>query len=570
MLRSLRVQGLAVIEEARLELDAPFVVLSGETGAGKSLLVDALGLLCGGRGSASLVRTGASRLLVEGEFGGPFEPEILAILSGAGIELEEERIVLRREITAAGRGRGWINESLVGMGFLADVASRLVRIRGQNEAPDLADPASARDQLDRFAGLEAERRISFEAFERWRGLADRCRELAEGERERESRLDFAKFQLDELRQLSLRPGEEEELVEDRNRLAHAARIGEAASEASELLAEGEASASERLGKARKALAAVGSFAAEAAEMAVEAGELADRMTELARRATQLASAAEPDPERLEKVEERLERLRRLCRKHGVASSELSDRAAALESEIAGLAAASDELGKRIPERDRALADWIRIGEKLSAARKKGAPKLAKAIRGGLDELAMPGTTLEFRIGTAPRADSPVLREGAPVDFGPAGWDRVDLLVSPNPGEPPRPLGRIASGGELSRIQLALAAALLGTERGEPRTIVFDEVDSGVGGSAAVAIARKLRALSESDQILVVTHLASIAARAHLHVRVVKSAADDVTRATAEPLDGEARIEELARMLAGDGRGKEARAHAKALLAEARG
>ncbi len=569
MLKTLRVTDFAVIEQAELDLDAPFVVLTGETGAGKSLLVDAVGLLTGGRAAAGMVRTGSKRLLVEGEFEGVRSPELLAKLDAVGISVEaEEPIVLRREVAAGGRSRAWVNGSLVGVGFLSDIAGSLVRIRGQNEAPDLADAERARDTLDRFGNLGADRAALSKSFSEWRALDAECERLATGERERESRLDFARFQLEEIRQVDPRPEEDEQLTRERSRLAHAAKLGEAASEAFDRISEGDGSAGEQVGRARKALAPLASLVPEAGEILSAIDDLAGRIDELGRQVADLASSTEPDPARLEKVDDRLEKIRRLLRKHGGTIPELLEKQTALVAEVAELEGASDALAKLAPRRDLALAHYGELADRLSAARRKAAPKLAKAVLRHLADLGMPATTLEFRFGVATRGASPLLREGKPCEFGEAGFDQIELVASPNPGEALRPLARIASGGELSRIQLALAAALLGGDRHTALTVVFDEIDSGVGGAAAIGVGRKLADLARDEQVLCVTHLATIAAQARRHYRVVKAVEGERTRVSIEPLEGERRIDELARMLSGQPQAREARDHARALLDEA--
>lgn len=571
MIRTLRVRDFAVIEAADLEFDDPFVVLTGETGAGKSLLVDALGLLSGGRAASGLVRAGAKRLLVEGEVDGPFPPALRARLAENGIELAEgEPLLLRREVTASGRSRAWVADSLVGIGFLAEVAAQLIRIRGQNEAPDLADAASARDALDLAGGLSALRGEMEAAWREWHRLDEECRQLEEGERDRESRLEFARFQLDEIRALAIAPDEEESLSREKSRLAHAARIGEAAGEAFDRLSEGEGSAAEQLGRARKALTTLAPLVPEVAELVEAVEEVSGRLTDLAGRMADLMAAAEPDPARLDEVSERLERIRRLVRKHGCPVAELGAKETTLAAEVAALEGASGDLARLVPRRDRALSEATKIAAKLSQARQKAAPKLARAVRRHLDDLAMSGTSLEFTFGVVPRAGSAAQRDGVAVELGPSGWDRVELLATTNPGEPPRPLGRIASGGELSRLQLALAAALLGSGKRLPQTVVFDEIDAGVGGAAAVAVGTKLRALAADDRILCVTHLATIAARAHRHFRVSKQVDGERTRVDVTRLEGNDRVDELARMLAGESGSPEARRHAEALLAGAAG
>lgn len=567
MLRTLRVRDFAVIEAAELELDAPFVVLTGETGAGKSLLVDAVGLLTGMRAGAGLVRAGCQRLLVEAEFDCPRAEELEGKLDAAGIAVEEGSVILRREISATGRSRAWVNGSQVGVGLLADLASSLIRIRGQNESPELSDSSSATATLDVY-GSQGDLRAGIAAgYREWSELAERCEALRSGEREREGKLDFARFQLDEIRAVSPRPEEEESLTRERSRLAHAARIREVCNEAFERISEGDSSAADQIGRARKSLGSLNGLVPEIDEIVRDVEEVNGRIQELSSRIGALAQAVEDDPARLEMVEERLEKIRRLLRKHGASVAGLLEKEEVLEREIAELAGSSEELARREPERDKALAFYAGLADRISQERRTAAPRLVRSVQKHLKDLAMGGTALEFRFSTQPKAGSPLERGGERVDFGPTGFDRVELLASANPGEPLRPLGRIASGGELSRIQLALAAALLGGKGHRSRALVFDEIDAGVGGSAAVSVGRKLRALSSDDQILCVTHLATIAARAHRHYRVVKETDGQRTRVSVETLSGNERIDELARMLAGEPHAKEARAHAKALLAE---
>lgn len=580
MLRRLLVRDLAVLEKAELPLDASFVALTGETGAGKSLLVDAVELVCGGRGSAASIRTGAARLLVEAELDS--RPEALAKLEEAGIPAEpDEPLVIRREISRAGKSRAFVNGSLVSLSFLSELTAPMLRIRGQSEAPELVDGEATLASLDEFAAAADERRAVAETYRTFAELEARCSELSRTERERESRLDFARFQLAEIRGLAPRAGEEEVLAAERGRLQHAGRIRSACAEATDRLLEGEGSASDQVGLARRALAPLVALVPEAGGLAEELDDLAERLAAAGSRAAHLAASAEEDPARLEEVDERLDRLRRLVRRHGATVTDLLEAEARIAAEVSGLETAGDELARLVPLRDVALVRYREAAAVLSRKRQAAAPLLATAVSKRLSELAMPEARLVLELRTSPRAGSPLHVDGHELDFGPSGFDRAQLLATTNRGEPLRPLSKIASGGELSRLQLALAAALVdppaakgakrkGSEPAAraPITLVFDEIDAGVGGAAAVAVARTLRDLALRDQVLCVTHLASIAARATLHCRVAKHALGERTTVDVEPLDGAERVRELARMLAGEPDGAEALAHARALLAEA--
>lgn len=569
MLTSLTVRDFVLIEEAELQLDGSFVVLTGETGAGKSLLVDAVGLLLGGRANSNLIRSGAKRLLIEGEFDVPVGSGLIARLEEAGIPVNvDEAVILRREVAVSGRSRAWINGSQVGVGFLSEVAVDLARIRGQNEAPDLADPRRTLDTLDRYAQLETLRAEVGLAFGAWSELASKLEKLHTGEREREARLDFARFQLEEIEKVSPKTGEEEELAWDRSRLAHAARIREVGGAALDAISEGEDSGIDRLGVARRELHALAGIVPDTEEMVRELDELGERVQDLSRRIGSLAQEAEDDPERLAQIEDRLDQIRRLLRKHGGTVSELLEKQEQLRLEVEELAGASSEITRIEPALAESLRAYSTLADRISASRRAAAPRLTREVRRHLVDLAMESAELELTFTALENTNSSLERDGKKVSFSAVGYDKLELLARTNPGEPPRVLNKVASGGELSRLQLALAVALLGNRARTGLTLVFDEIDAGVGGAAAVSVARKLSELAKNDQVLCVTHLASIAARSDCHYRIEKATDGESTTVRVTRLKDDDRVAELARMLAGEPDGREAREHARALLQEA--
>ncbi len=550
MLRRLTVKNLAIVEDLELELGEGLTVITGETGAGKSILVDALALLAGGRGSADLVRQGASRLVVAGEF--EADAGVRAELVRAGLP-EGETVLLRRELASDGKGRAFVEDEPAPVRTLARVGDRLVAILGQASEQDLVDPGAALELLDAFAKADAEREAVASAAQLWRQAGEKREALETSRRERGQRLEMLAFQVREIEAVAPDEREDAELPAERERLLHADRIRRAGETALEALSEGEGSAADRVGEAARAFAELEAIDPREAAHREEAEDLKRRIADLAAAARDAAGAIEADPDRLTALESRLEQIARLKRKYGATVAEILARLAALKAEHEELANIEDALDRRSREEADARKAYVGAAAALSARRSAAAARFSAAVEKEFRGLAMEKARLRCALAALP--------EEAPR---PLGAETASFLFAPNPGEPEKPLEKIASGGELSRLQLAIRSVAAG-RGGRGRTLVFDEVDAGIGGRVAEVVGRKLRDLAARDQVLCVTHVPQIAALADRHFLAEKREARGRTVATVRALGGRERVAEIARMLAGETVPETALKHARTLL-----
>jgi DNA repair protein RecN (Recombination protein N) len=552
VLRRLHIRNLAIVEDVSLELSEGLTVITGETGAGKSILVDALALLAGGRGSSDLVRRGADRLTVSGEFDA--DARARAVLSDAGLPDGGDRLVVRRELAADGRGRAFVEDEPAAVRTLARLGERLVAIHGQSSEQELADAEAPLEILDGYAKADAEREATAAAAREWGHARERRESLESSARTRTERLDLLEFQIREVESARPEPGEEERLRSERQRLLHADRIRRAAGAALDALSEAEGSAADRLGEAARAFAELAAIDPAEDSHREEADELKRRVADLAAAARDAAESIDADPDRLQALETRLAELQRLERKHGASGAELLARLEAWKVERAELSDVDDALDRRRKDEEKARAAYLGAAKALSSRREAAAAKLTAAVGRELEGLALGKARL--RVALTPRPnDEPRA----------SGLESAQFLFAPNPGEPEKPLERIASGGELSRLQLALRAVAAGRKSGG-RTFVFDEVDAGIGGRVAEVVGRRLRDLAAHDQVLCVTHVPQIAALADAHFHAEKREVKGRTVAAVRLLEGRERVAEIARMLAGERVPETALEHAKTLLA----
>lgn len=550
MLLELRIRDFAVIRDLSLRAGAGLTVLSGETGAGKSIIVGALGLLLGERASSQTVRKGARRALVEAVFDVTEEPRVLARLGELGVAAEDGLLVLRREVSAEGRSRGWLNGSPATAGLVGELGSLLVDIHGQHEHQSLLRAAEQRRILDAFAGADELAGEVGRRFEAWRGWESLLREKAGRVRDLRAKEDFLRFQVDEIRQARLRHGEEEELQQEASRLQHAEELALGTRGLHEALYEGEASLTDRLAGLQGTLERLARLDPALGEVAGLLEEAYHLLVEAARRLGDYAEGIEPDPGRLEEVRRRQELLFRLKRKYGATLEEVLETGSRLEKELQELEGADVDLQALEAQVEEAHRAFLQDTRRLSEARRRGAEGLERAMEALLPELGLPGA--RFQVALFPLAEP-----------GGGGAERVEFLVSLNPGFDPGPLQRIASGGELSRVMLALKT-VLGQVDPVP-TLIFDEIDAGIGGEVAVQVAAKLREVSRRHQVFVITHLPQIASRAHHHWLVEKVEVEGLASTVVRELEGEERIRELARMLGGDPESATSREHARELL-----
>lgn len=568
MLRELHVKNLAVLAAASVDLGEGLNVLTGETGAGKSIVVDSLLLLAGARAEADLLRTGAETLTVTGIF----EPAGTAwrgVLEDAGIEPDGPELLVRREIQREGRNRVYVNDQPATARLLTDLAPFLLRIHGQREEMGLVDPELQRVWLDRMGGPQGEEllRATEQAHDAWRRLRDRLDRARGDERVRRERLDLLRFQAREIDDAHLTAGEDEELKAERDVLRNREEITRALGSSYDLLFDDEDAAVDRLGRAQTLLEGIAQWEPKAGEWGGELEELRVRLDELAADLRRRVDGLEADPDRLNQVEDRLARVERLVRKYGTDVAGILERRRAIEREIDELT--EDEAGREeLEARERQARErYCQTALELSAARRLWGRELAQRMEQEMKDLGLAKARIEVALERRRLEGSPVEVDGESVESGPRGIDQVVYLFAANPGEEARPLARVASGGELSRLYLALQLAARGEEtaRETSPTLVFDEADVGVSGAQAAALGRKLQRLASGAQILAVTHLPQMACHADHHFRVTKHVRDGRTHTHVEALDRDARITEIARLLAGEEITEASRSHARELI-----
>ncbi len=569
VLRDLHIQNLAVVEEARVEFGPGLNVLTGETGAGKSIVVDSLALLAGARASSELIRTGAETLSVAGVFepaGGKWREALL----GAGFESVGGEVVVRREISRSGRNRVFVDDRPVTLSLLAEVGPFLLRIHTQREELGIVAPQLQRGWLDRSGGASAEeicRRVR-SCYATYVELAARLERVSGDERLRMERIDLLRFQAGEIDAASLRSGEEDELRGERAVLRHAETIREALGASYSLLFEEDGAAADKISQAERHLESIAEWQPDARAWGESLSSYRLGLEEMARDLRDGLDRIGSDPERLNTVEERLARLERLFHKYAPTAAEILAIREEMARELQELESDSEEREELARQVEAALAAYREVALELSARRKEWGERLARVVQDELADLAMKRARFAVRLDRRRAEGSPVKVRGDSVDFSAEGFDQVIFQLAANPGEELLPLARTASGGELSRAYLALQLAVRGEGEASGATLVFDEVDSGIGGAQAAALGRKLKRLSRGGQILSVTHLPQLASHADVHLKVVKRVSEGRTLTRVEPLDDQARIDEVARMLAGKKVTPLSRSHAEELIAGA--
>jgi len=558
MLLSLTIRDVVLIDKLTVGFSPGLCALTGETGAGKSILLDSLGLALGNRADSNLVRKGAEQASVTAAFELPDNHPAESLLAEHGLAPEEDTLVLRRVVRANGRGRAYVNDQPVSAGLLRQLADHLVEIQGQFAQRGLMDPNTHRDLLDGFGGLLDQRQTVAQRYAEWRD-AIAAREAAERELDQARRdEDFLRHALEELDNLAPQPGEEAHLAEQRNRLMNAEKLVAAFNTAEAELTGGESGrgAQESLAGARRALERTAEVAGEDVQHALDALDRAMAESEDAlARLHSLSSEIELDSGQQQEIEDRYFALKDLARKHGVEVDALPD----LRERFAQRLAAIDSGGERITELARQAQEardaYAAAAQALAEQRRAAAERLDAAVNAELPPLKLD----KARFATT-------FTELDEDQWGPQGMERVAFQVATNPGANPGPLGKIASGGELSRFLLALKVVL--AQVSAPRALIFDEVDSGIGGATAAAVGDRLARLARDRQLLVVTHSPQVAARADHHLRVAKTDAGETVLTDVSALAAEERREEIARMLAGTEITDEARAAADKLMGAA--
>ena len=551
MLLELVVENYAIVDRLRIHFHSGLNLLTGETGSGKSIVVDALALLLGGRASADTIRTGESRARVAGIFDVREHAAIRRLLEPAGLETEDGELLIEREILAGGKSRAFVGSRPVSAGLLRDVAPFLADIHGQHDQQLLFSAEAQRAMLDAFGGhRELLERVAG-IYAGWRSAAAELEELERSEQEKLRLLDLWSFQRSEIESAALKPNEEAELESERRVLQNVQRLQEAAETAYAALYDGQESAISLARTAAKRLDELCRIdsSLEGLREHLKAADVS--LKEAAYGLRDYLGRLEANPSRLEEVETRLAAIDKLKRKYGQSIPEILAFVEDVRRQISAVEHAGERMEELRRARERLASEYRQAAAELESQRAAAARKLEKRVEAELAQLAMERTV--FRIEIAPAAWS---EDGA---------NRVEFLVSPNAGEEPRALEKVASGGEISRIALALKTCLAGPKTGHVRTLVFDEVDAGVGGSAAEGVGRRLKKLAAANQVLCVTHLPQIASFADHHYLVAKQEAGGRTVATVEELEGSERTKEIGRMLSGQKLTPEALKHAEQLI-----
>lgn len=568
MLRRLLIHDLAIIDELALELGPGFVVFTGETGAGKSIIIDALGLVLGGKADPALVRAGTEAARVEATFkiAGPTQKALTAVLQREALDEDGDEIVLAREVRREGRSTARVNGRLVSAPVLRELAELLVDVHGQGEHLSLLRPREHVFMLDRYGALEAEREKLTALVRNVGALRQELTTLRQNERERERRLDMLDFQIQEIGAARLKPGEETGLLQERARLANAEKLAAQADDVIRALSgddDGDGAA-DLLSKAARLLTGLARIDTGLAESQTLALALAEQARDLGATLSDYREGLEHNPKRLNDVEERLETLARLQRKYGERLEDVLAFAERALKERDSLANASTRIAELVEKERTLLAEIGRLGEQLSTRRRQSARKLSAGIERELADLKMERGRFDVSQDRQQSAEG-APTEGGPVAFDHTGLDRIEFLIAPNPGEGLKPLAKIASGGEAARLMLALKGVLAQTD--PTPTLIFDEIDQGIGGRVGAIVGRKLWAIASmgGHQVVCITHLPQLAGYADQHFKVEKLIDGGRTSTHVRTLTEAERPAEIAQMLGG--MGENIRASAEELLAE---
>ncbi|MEO8577031.1 MAG: DNA repair protein RecN [Gemmatimonadales bacterium] len=553
MLTELRIRNFAIIESLTLPLAEGFNVLSGETGAGKSIIVGALGFLLGERGSSDLIRTGADKAMVEGGFDIDKSSAIAGMIDDRGIDTEEGTVVLKREISSAGRGRAWANGSPVTATILGEIGRALVNLHGQHEAQTLLDGESQRSILDTFGGASSQAEAVSAAHSELARIKREIAQLTSRRSDAEKRADYLRHVAREIEEAKLTSGEDKSLEDEARVLENADDLRGLAQGMKAVLSSDEEGVLERLASVNRSLAAIQRVDPAGARLQEQFDAGFYALEELARAVDDYASSVELDPDRLEEVRRRREVIYSLVKKYGPSLDDVIETGRKSRAELDLVDSGSFDLNQ-LREREAAAAHGLNVAaKKLSEQRSAASKKLSKAVDVVLPDLGMTGGKFTVTLNAKDAPDE-------------NGNEDIEFMVALNVGHDARPLARVASGGELSRVMLALKTILARAD--SVPTLVFDEVDAGIGGKVGLQVGDTLRRVAEHHQVFAISHLPQIAARAHNHIVVAKAAKGGVTTADVTVLEGSTRVVEIARMLGGDPESKVSRAHAKELLESA--
>ena len=551
MLIELRIKDYAVIHDLTLELGSGLSALSGETGAGKSIIVGALSLLLGERAASDTVRTGAERAMVEAVFDVATYPKLGVQLDDLGIEAEDGLLILRREVAAVGRNRAWINESPTTARTVGELGRSLVDLHGQHEHQTLLRKDTQRHILDAFGEAEEDASAVEEAYEELGGLEAKLRELQDHRRELASRVDFLRFQMRELEEADVQSGEEEALTEESGRLENSEELLGETTRIHDELYSAEGALTDKVSGLAQTLARLKGWDPALEGPHEELQGAYHALAEVGRDLSDYVGGLRHDPGRLEEVRSRLDLIHSLKRKYGPTAEDViatRDRVRTKLDEVEDGGWDEDTLAAEV---DRTRSDLIAAAARLSEKRQAAATRLEEEVEALLPDLGLPSGTFKVQMDTLPEVES-------------RGAESIEFLVSVNAGFPPSSLARVASGGELSRVMLTLKAILAQVD--QVPTLVFDEIDAGIGGQVASLVAAKLKDVARYHQVFVVTHLPQLASQACSHLLVEKDEREGLAATAVRGLTGDARVREIARMLGGDPESETSQDHARELLA----
>jgi len=551
MLTDLSITNVAIIDSLHLVLRSGLTILTGETGAGKSIIIDAVGLIMGGRASAELIRSGEDVAVVEALFDISGLPEVGQMLDDSGFECGSE-LLIKRSISRSGKNRIFINGGMSTLTLLSDISRRLINIYGQHESQTLLRPENQLHLLDAFAGNISRRETFATLYRELQEVQERLDRIDELERETSRKLDLLSYQSEEITTAELRENEDEELEQQRQLLANAEKLGTASAEAFEQLYGSDGALLGSLNRIKTSIRDIAVIDQSLSELAASLESCYLQLEDAAIGLRTYASRVEADPFSLQQAEDRLDQINRLKRKYGATIADILVFKQQVDQELEQLRGHEQDRLTLQVERDKLGKELQALGVELTGRRTAAAGKLKLALEREARQLAMKNVVIEVLLTPFSEAR-------------PSGYERVELLFSPNAGEPPRPLAKIASGGELSRLMLAFKQVL---PEGDVPTLVFDEVDSGIGGATSETVGRKLKKVAQRQQVLCITHLPQVAVFADHHLRVEKRIGNGRTATTVTPLDGSARAEEISRMLGGAVITDTTRRHAGEMLATA--
>lgn len=570
MLTELHIQNFAIIDKLELKLGPGLIILTGETGAGKSIILDAVEMLVGGRADATVIRTDAEAALVEGVFklAGPEKDAVHEVLKREDLLDDPNYVTLSREVRREGRSVARVNGRTVGVGLLKEIGASLVDIHGQSEHLSLLDPRAHLGLLDRFADVTAPLRDYRQTYQKLMNVRRELTELRQAQADADRRTEMLTFQAGEIEAAKLKPGEEIDLRQERDRLANAESLAQSAQQALAVLDEGSPespAASDLVGQAARSLAGLARIDHGQEELANQAEGLGETLSDVVRSLRNYLDEIEYNPKRLDEVEERLNLIHTLTRKYGGDIPGVLKFGTEARNQLENISNAGERITALAAEEDDLLKTLSKQGTALSDRRKAAAQTLDKSIESELDDLKMAAARFGVEFKVKPEADGVPLADGSRVAFDATGYDRVEFLVAPNPGEGLKPLARIASGGETSRLMLALKNILARAD--QIPSLIFDEIDQGIGGRVGMVVGFKLWHLGRNHQVFCVTHLPQLAAFGDEHYQVLKLIEGNRTLTRVERLSGEPQLLELSQMLGAVGEGTLRSAHE--LMQEAR-